>query len=116
RPSPKYREFQKFWPFGAIPASKGNILIDLIAVSNTDRSMPTSAAGGCGLRAIRKVSCCMALVAIAALSSSCGGDGASAAGGAPPSGGGGGKSGGRRAGGGDVPVTVATAVSKNVPV
>ncbi len=79
--------------------------------------MPTNAAGGCGPRAIRNVFCCLAIVAIAALSSSCGSDGASAAGGPPPSGGGGGgKGGGRRGGGGDVPVTVATASAKDVPV
>jgi multidrug efflux system membrane fusion protein len=89
--------------------------MDLIALSSTDRSMPTTAARGCGLRAIRQIFCCLALVAIAALSSSCGNDGASAAGGAAPPGGGGGK-GGKRGGGGDVPVTVATTASKNVPV
>src|SRR5947209_17557937 len=77
--------------------------------------MPTIAAEGCGLRAINRIFCCLALVAIAALSSSCGGNGASAAGGAPPSTGGG-KGGGRRGGGGDVPVTVATAASRDVPV
>ena len=86
----------------------------LIANSTIDRSMPTHAARGCGSRTICHVFCCLAVIAVAALSSSCGNNGASAAG--DPGAGGGGKGGGRRGAGGDVPVTVATAVHRDVPV
>jgi len=56
----------------------------------------------------------LAFIAIAVSLAGCSNSGASAA--APGSGGGGGKGGRKGMGGGDVPVTVATAAQKNVPV
>lgn len=91
--------------------------MQLIALSCTDRLMPTQAACGSGLRALRQVFFCLAIIAAVAFSSGCGDKGASAADPAPGGGGGGGgKGGGRRGAGGDVPVTVATAAHKDVPV
>jgi len=81
--------------------------------------MSKLAACGSGLRALRQVFFCTILIAAVALSTGCGDKGASAAA-DPASGGGGGrgsgKGGGRRGGGGDVPVTVATAIHKDVPI
>jgi multidrug efflux system membrane fusion protein len=88
----------------------------LIAVSFKDRSMPIHAAYRSGLRASRQVLCFLALIAVIAFSSGCGDKGASAADPATGGGGGGGKGGGRKGAGGDVPVTVATAALKDVPV
>jgi membrane fusion protein, multidrug efflux system len=84
----------------------------LIAVSFKDRPMPKHAAYRSGLRVTRQVLCFLALIVVIAFSSGCG-DKAVAD---PAAGGGGGKGGGRRGGGGDVPVTVATATLKDVPV
>ena len=87
----------------------------LIAVSSKDRPMSKLAARGSGLRTLRRVFFCTTLIAAVALSTGCGNNGASAA--ADPGGGGGkGGKGGRRGAGGDVPVTVATAIHKDVPV
>jgi multidrug efflux system membrane fusion protein len=77
--------------------------------------MPTHAAHRSGLRASRQVLCFLALIVVIAFSSGCGDKGA-AADPAAGGGGGGGKGGGRKGGGGDVPVTVATAALKDVPV
>jgi len=74
--------------------------------------MSTQAATGSGIRAVRQFFICLALIVVVAFTSGCGDKGAAAAG-AP---GGGGKGGGRRGAGGDVPVTVATAARKDVPV
>src|SRR4051794_31270993 len=90
------------------------MLMELSANSIKDRSMPTYAAGVCGLRASRNFFAYAILIAMAALSIACGGSGASAADAGAP--GGGGKGGGRKGGGGDVPVTVAKATKKDVPV
>src|SRR5690242_6809441 len=89
--------------------------MQLIAPSYTDRLMPTNAACGSGLRALRQVFFCLALIITVAFSAGCGDKGAAAADPAA-GGGGGGKGGGRRGMGGDVPVTVATATHKDVPV
>ena len=88
----------------------------LLAVSSKDRPMSKLAAPGSGLRTLRRVFFCTTLIAAVALSTGCGDNGASAA--SDPGGGGGGKGGkgGRRGAGGDVPVTVATAIHKDVPV
>lgn len=76
--------------------------------------MPTYAAYRSGLRALRQVLFCLPILAVVAFSSGCGDK--AAADPTAASGGGGGKGGGRRGGGGDVPVTVATAAHKDVPV
>jgi membrane fusion protein, multidrug efflux system len=76
--------------------------------------MPTFAAFGCGFRAINRSIFCLTLLATSLVLTGCGDTGASAA--ADPTGGGGKKGGGRKGGGGDVPVTVASAKAKDVPV
>lgn len=78
--------------------------------------MPTSAPSRCKqLGGTHKPLWILVFIAIAASLAGCSNSGASAA--APGSGGGGGGKGGRKGmGGGDVPVTVATAAQKNVPV
>ncbi|MBS1859867.1 MAG: efflux RND transporter periplasmic adaptor subunit [Acidobacteria bacterium] len=74
--------------------------------------MPTLAAYASGPRTVRQLLCCAVLIAAVALTAGCGDKGTAAA----NPGAGGGKGGGRRGGGGDVPVTVATASLKDVPV
>lgn len=86
----------------------------LSALPKQDRSMSLSAAHRSGLRAVRQVFCCLAIAGLVVFSSACGDKGAAAADAGP--GGGGGKGGGRRGVGGDVPVTVAVATRKDVPV
>src|SRR5690242_5868478 len=80
-----------------------------------DRSMSTLAAFGCGRRASCHLLSAVALLAAAVLSG-CSGNGSSGAAEAAAPGAGGGKGGGRKGGGGDIPVTVATAKVKDVPV
>jgi multidrug efflux system membrane fusion protein len=75
--------------------------------------MPNNAAPGSGLRALRQVFFYLAIIVAVAFSSGCG---EKATVDAATGGSGGGKGGGRKGGGGDVPVTVATAAQKNVPV
>src|SRR4051812_36369659 len=69
-----------------------------------------------GFRGYTKVFFALAVSCAILASSGCSNSGASAAGGAAPKEGGGGKGGRGRGAGGDVPVTVATANHKNVPV
>src|SRR5215475_1393016 len=76
--------------------------------------MPKSAAFGCGFRASTRSIFVLTLAGATLLLSGCGNTGASAA--ADATGGGGGGKGGRKGGGGDVPVTVARANAKDVPV
>jgi membrane fusion protein, multidrug efflux system len=80
--------------------------------------MPTSAPSRCTQPGESiKLFWILALIAIAVCLAGCSNSGVNAAAPGPGGGGGGGGKGGRKGmGGGDVPVTVATAVQKNVPV
>jgi len=93
-----------------------NVRLSIIATVFTT-TMPNYAAHGCaGHRGLQKTLWILVFTTLLAVFSlGCSNSGASASGAAPGRGGGG-KGGGRRGGGGDVPVTVAVAAQKSVPV
>jgi multidrug efflux system membrane fusion protein len=78
--------------------------------------MPINASRHAGFRGISELLIALAITGAVLVTGGCSNSGASAAGGATGGKETGGKGGGKKGGGGDVPVTVATAGHKNVPV